>query len=247
MNPIVEAWQYLADPVNWTGENGLFRTAFDGSLRFSQDSILALTIEHLYMTAAAVLIAAGIALPVGILLGHFRRGGEVTVVISNISRALPTLALLTLFAASAIGFGNTAVIIAAAIFAFPPILTNTYTGMAGVDADVRDAATGQGMSSLQVATRVELPLAVPLIAGGLRTSVVQTVATVPLAALVGGGGLGVIINLGFATTRYGQVLAGAILVAGLSLLVDWGMARLERVATPRALRLIAESEKVTAS
>lgn len=236
-----EAWAFLSTGANWIGENGLTRPTFDGGWKFAQDSIFALTIEHLYMSFAAVGIAALTALPLGVALGHVRRGAGVTVALSNMSRAIPTLALLTLFAASAIGFGNRAVIIAAAIFAFPPILTNAFTGMADVDADVREAALGQGLTRLQVATRVELPLAWPLIAAGLRTSASQTVATVPLAALVAGGGLGVIINTGLATQRYGEVLAGGVLVAALTLAVDAGMGLLQRRLTPPPLRKAALS------
>lgn len=231
-----DAWAYMTTAVNWTGENGLTRPTFDGGWKFASDSIAALAIEHLYMSGAAVLAAAVIALPLGMALGHARKGAGITVVASNVSRAMPTLALLTLFAASSIGFGNRAVIIAAAIFAIPPILTNAYTGMANVDADVTEAAVGQGLTRLQVALRVELPLAWPLIAAGLRTSASQTVATVPLAALVAGGGLGVIINIGFATQRYGQVLAGAILVAALTLTVDASLGALQRRLTPAPLR-----------
>jgi osmoprotectant transport system permease protein len=236
-----DAWTYLSTAVNWTGAHGLTRPTFDGGWKFAQDSIAALTIEHLYMSAAAVITAAAIALPLGMALGHARRGGGLTVVLSNVSRAMPTLALLTLFAASSIGFGNRAVIIAAAIFAFPPILTNAYTGMANVDADVTEAAVGQGLTRLQVATRVELPLAWPLIASGLRTSAAQTVATVPLAALVAGGGLGVIINTGLAAQAYGQVLAGGVLVAALTLGVDAAMGTLQRRLTPLPLRVGARA------
>lgn len=231
-----EAWEYATTVANWTGNNGLTRPTFDGGWRWAQDSIIALTLEHLYMSIAAVLAATIIALPLGLFLGHVRKGAGLTVALSNVSRAMPTLALLTLFAASSIGFGNRAVIIAAAIFAFPPILTNTFTGMADVDADVREAALGQGMSRFHVALRVELPLALPLIAAGLRTSVSQTVATVPLAALVAGGGLGVIINTGLATQRYGKVLVGAILVAALTLIVDVALGRVQRALTPVPLR-----------
>lgn len=237
MSTIADAWGYLTTWDNWAGTDGLTRPTFDGGWRWANDSIVALTIEHLYMTTMAVAIAVVVALPLGVFLGHVRRGAALTVTLSNVSRAMPTLALLTLFAASAIGFGNNAVIIAAAIFAFPPILTNAFTGMAGVDADVRDAALGQGMTRLQVATRVELPLAVPLIAAGLRTSAVQTVATVPLAALVAGGGLGVIINTGIGTQRYGQVLAGGIIVAVLSITVDAILGRIQRAVTPAPLRV----------
>jgi osmoprotectant transport system permease protein len=240
MSTVTEAWEFLSSWTNWWGEQGLTRPTFDGGWRFSQDSIIALTLEHLYMSVAAVAIATALALPIGLVLGHLRTGGQAAVMVSNVSRALPTVALLTLFAASAIGFGNRAVIIAAAIFAFPPILSNAYTGMAGVDADVREAAFGQGMTRFQVISRVELPLAVPLIAAGLRTSTVQTVATVPLAALVAGGGLGVIITVGLGTQRYGEVLAGGLLVAGLAMAADAGMARLERAATPIRARVAVE-------
>lgn len=236
MSTLNDAWAYLTTAANWTGASGITTPTFDGGWRFARDSIIALTLEHLWMSFAAVSLAVLVALPVGIFLGHVRRGGAVTVMASNVSRAMPTLALLTLFAASAIGFGNNAVILAAAIFAFPPILTNAFTGMAGVDPDIREAALGQGMTRRQVATRVELPLAIPLIAAGLRTATVQTVATVPLAALVAGGGMGVIINTGLATQRYGQVLAGAILVAAVALATDAIMASIQRAVTPAPLR-----------
>lgn len=236
MSTVAEAWGYLTTSSNWVGANGLTTPTFDGGWSWANDSIIALGIEHMLMTFTAVLIATVIALPLGVYLGHVRKGGGATVVIANTSRAMPTLALLTLFAASAIGFGNKAVIIAAAIFAFPPILTNAFTGMSGVDPDVRDAASGLGMTRFQIATRVELPLAVPLIAAGLRTSTVQTVATVPLAALVAGGGLGVIINTGIATQRYGQVLAGGIIVALVALLTDAVLGYVQRRVTPAQLR-----------
>ena len=242
MSTVSEAWDYLTTAVNWLGSNGLTTPTFDGGWRFAQDSIIALGLEHIWMSVAAVGLAVAVALPLGVFLGHVRKGAGATVVLSNVSRAMPTLALLTLFAASAIGFGNTAVIIAAAIFAFPPILTNAFTAMADVDPDMREAALGQGMTRFQVATRVELPLAIPLIAAGLRTATVQTVATVPLAALVAGGGLGVIINTGLATQRYGQVLAGAVIVAALALATDALMAWAQRTVTPAPLREAAKAK-----
>lgn len=236
MSIISDAWDYLTTAQNWTGANGLTTATFDGGWTWANDSIIALSLEHLFMSVAAVTIAAIIALPLGIFLGHVRKGGTATVIAANVTRAMPTLALLTLFAASAIGFGNRAVIIAVAIFALPPILTNAFTGMVDVDADVRDAAKGLGMTRLQIATRVELPLAVPLIAAGLRTASVQAVATVPLAALVGGGGLGTIINTGIATQRFGQVLAGGIIVAVFALTTDVVLGRLQKSVTPPQLR-----------
>ena len=236
MSIVEQAFAYLTTATNWLGANGLTRPTFDGGWTFARDSILALAIEHLAMSLAAVGLAALVGLPLGMLLALSPRGGGVTVVLTNATRAMPTLALLTLFASSAIGFGNRAVVIAAAIFALAPIVTNTFTGMTGVDADVTDAARGQGMTRLQVLRTVQLPLAAPLVVAGLRTSIAQTVATVPLAALVAGGGLGVIVTTGLATQRYGQVLAGAILVATLTLAADAiARASLSRLV-PRALR-----------
>ena len=236
MRILAEAWHWLTTGSSWLGASGPWIHGPDGSLRLARDSIIGLGIGHLYMAAAAVGLAAALALPLGLFLGHVRRGGTLTVVIANVSRAIPTLALLTLFASGSVGFGNRAVIIAVAVFAVPPILTNAFTGMTGVDADVRDAAKGLGMSRWQIIVAVELPLALPLIAAGLRTSAVQAVATIPLAALVAGGGLGVIINYGLSTQHYGQALAGAILVAALSVGIDALLGRLQRRLTPVALR-----------
>lgn len=152
--------------------------------------------------------------------------------LSNVSRAVPTLALLTLFAVSPIGFGNRATTIALAVFAIPPILTNTFVGFRGVDADVREAARGMGMTRRQVIGRVELPLALPLVMTGVRTAAVQVVATAGLAALVGGGGLGRIVNLGFGQQDYGRIIAGAILIAALALLTELLLVLVTRLVTP---------------
>lgn len=215
-----DAWDYLTTAEHWTGAHGLTRPTFDGGWKWAHDSILALGIEHLAMAAGAVAIAAAFGFPLGAALGHGRKGGGLATALTNLSRAVPTLALLTLFATSAIGFGDRAVVIASAIFAFAPIVATTYTGVAGVDPDVRQAAIGQGMSAWRLLWAVELPLASSLIVSGVRTAIAQTVATIPLAALVAGGGLGVIVTTGLATQRYGQVLAGAVLVAALTLSVD---------------------------
>jgi len=216
---ISSALAWLNDPLNWTGPNG----------------VLALTREHITISAVAVLLATVVALPAGVWLGHRGRGGVLTVVLANTSRALPTFALLTIFASTGL-FGATATTLAVAIFAVPPILTNAYVGMRDVDADVRDAARGVGMSGLRSLFSVELPLALPLIAAGLRTAAVQVVATVPLAALVGGASLGTIIVSGLALQRYGQVVAGAVLVAALCLLVEAALAWAQRALTPVPMR-----------
>ena len=221
MNLLQEAMTYLNDPFNWTRNGG----------------ILDLLAEHLRISALAVLAATLLAVPLGMLLGHTGRGGGFTVALSNVSRAVPTLALLTIFAVTSIGFGPTATTIALAVFAFPPILTNTYVGFRGVDRDVVEASRAMGFSEWQVARRVELPLAAPLLMTGVRTAAVQVVATATLAALVAGGGLGRIITLGFRQQDYGAVLAGAILVAVLAILTEVVLAALSWALTPGPRRL----------
>lgn len=219
MTPLIDAFRWLNDPLNWTGLKGI------GTL----------TLEHLTMTGLAVLLAAAIALPLGVWLGESRRAVSASssiITFANVTRAIPTIALLFIFASTSIGFGNTPTILAAAIFALPVILANTYEGMIGVAPDVRDAARGMGMRPVAITTRVALPLALPMIATGLRTAIVQVIATIPLAALVGGGGLGTIIISGFGLQRYGQVLAGGLLVAALALAVEWVLGIAQRRATP---------------
>jgi osmoprotectant transport system permease protein len=216
VSSLSDAFVWLNDPLNWQGPQGVPH----------------LTWEHLYISGLAVGIAAAVAMPLALLLGHTRRGGGFTVVVTNVSRAIPTLALLTVFSATAIGFGNRATIIALAVFAIPPLLTNTYIGVREVDPDVVEAARGMGLSGWAVLTRVELPLAVPLIAAGVRTAAVQVVATATLAALVGGGGLGVIINTGFGQQDPGQIVAGGLLVAALALVTEIVLALVQRQVTP---------------
>ncbi|PVU81950.1 ABC transporter permease [Cellulomonas sp. WB94] len=219
MNVVSDALAWLNDPLNWTGTHG----------------VLALTRQHLTISVAAVLLAAVVALPLGVWLGHRRRGGSLTVVLANTSRALPTFALLTIFASGGL-FGQTATTLAVAVFAVPPILTNAYTGVLEVDADVRDAARGMGMSAARSLALVELPLALPLVAAGLRTAAVQVIATVPLAAFVGGTSLGSTIVEGLALQRYGQVLAGGVLVALLCLVAEGVLAGVQRALTPMPMR-----------
>jgi osmoprotectant transport system permease protein len=221
MNAFSRALLYLNDPLNWTKPDGIFH----------------LLGEHLAISAIAVLLAAVVALPVGVLLGHSGRGGGFVVALSNVSRAVPTLALLTVFAVTPIGFGDTATTIALAVFAVPPILTNTFVGFREVDPDVREAARAMGMSPHQGIFRAELPLALPLVMAGLRTSTVQVVATAGLAALVGGGGLGTLINLGFGQQDYGLMIAGALLVAALALLTEGLLVLVSWAVTPGPRRL----------
>ncbi len=167
--------QWFTDPANWTGENG----------------IPVRTLQQIEISLWAMAIALVIALPIALTLGHLRKGMVLATNIGNVGRAVPTLGVLTILASiPEIGIGNLAAILALALFAIPPVLTNTYTGLASVDDEVRDAARGMGMGGMGILSKVEVPLAVPLIAAGIRTATVQVVATASLAALVGSGGLG---------------------------------------------------------
>jgi osmoprotectant transport system permease protein len=222
-NPVEQAYVWLNDPLNWTNPGG----------------ILDRLGEHLTLSAAAVALGCLVAWPIGVWLGHRGTGGNVIVVLSNVTLAIPVIATLTILPLTFVGFGRPAVIVAMAIFAIPPLLANAYTGVRQVDPEAREAAVGMGLSGGQLLRRVELPLAVPYLAAGFRTAAVQVVATVTLAVFVNGGGLGQIIGAGFGlgmTTGGGQVLAGGLLVAVLALLVEAGLAVAQRIVTPRPLR-----------
>ena len=222
MSALGDAVVYLNDPYNWTRPGR---------------GILDLLVQHLAISGAAVGLALVVALPLGIWLGHTGRGGGFTVALSNVGRAVPTLALLTIFAVTPIGFGPQATTLALALFAVPPILTNTYVGFRQVDRDVTEAARAMGMTGRQVTFRAELPLAMPLLMTGVRTAAVQVVATATLAALVAGGGLGRIINLGVGQQDYGAVIAGAIVVAALAVLTEVVFVLLSWAVTPGAKTL----------
>lgn len=222
-NPVQQAVTWLNDPLNWTNPGG----------------ILDLLGEHVVLSAGAVALGCLVAWPLGMWLGHRGRGGHAIVVVSNVTLAIPVLATLTILPLTVVGFGRPAVIVAMAIFAFPPLLANAYTGVREVDPQVREAALGMGLSGGQLLRRVELPLAVPYLAAGFRTASVQVVATVTLAVFVNGGGLGQIIGAGFGlgmVTGGGQILAGGFLVATLALVVEAGLALAQRAITPRPLR-----------
>jgi osmoprotectant transport system permease protein len=210
MNGVV-AW--FLDPANWTGTSGIPNR----------------TIEHLQLSVLAVLIAALVAIPIGLLIGHTGRGAVATVAIGNLGRAIPSYVLLVIFVPILhIGFTNA---LAALVFlAIPPILINTYAGMRGVDRDMVEAGRGMGMTELQLLRRVELPLALPVVIAGLRVAAVAVVATATLAALVGGGALGRYIVDGFALRDTPQLVAGAILVALLAVATERAFSLVERLA-----------------
>jgi osmoprotectant transport system permease protein len=207
---------WLTDPSHWQGVDGVPH-------RLS---------EHLVMSGISVGLACLIALPAAFALGHAGRGGPIAINLSNATRAVPTFGLLILLAVTPVGFGNRAAVVALTLFAIPPLLTNAYIGVRDVDRDIREAARGMGMTELQVLRRVELPLALPLVAAGLRTAAVQVVATATLAAYVGGGGLGRLIADGFGRADPAMTAAGGLLVAALALMVELVLGGLQRRLTP---------------
>ena len=202
-------------------------------------------VEHLTMSAAAVVAAMVIGLPVGLWLGHRGRGGSVAINLANVGRAIPSLAILAL-TQQAIGlsgwpgFGARPAFVALVALAVPPLVTNAYVGMRGVDRDVVEAARGMGMTGPELLWRVELPIALPVVMAGIRTAAVQVVATASLAAVTAWGGLGRFIVDGFGQRDNAQIVAGAILVALMALLTELVLGTVQRAVVSEGLRPAAE-------
>jgi osmoprotectant transport system permease protein len=213
------AWQWLTTSSHWTGSGG----------------VPARLLEHVEYTALAMALAVVIALPAGVIIGHTGRGGLTVVSVANIWRSLPTLGLLVLaFIAS--GGAPWAWLIPLVALAMPPILVTAYEGVLGVDADIKDAAAGMGMTARQVLFKVEVPVALPLILLGLRTAAIQVVATATIAAYISLGGFGRYIIDGLATNDYGLVASGAACVVLLALGVQFAFVGLARLIVPAGLR-----------
>jgi osmoprotectant transport system permease protein len=212
-------------------------STFVDAFRFIGDNVGLLwdaTVEHILLSGESILIAILIAVPIGMWLGHIHRGSFVAINVSNIGRALPSLAIIAICLAF-IGLGNTITVVALVVLAVPPILTNAYVAVDGVDRDAVDAARGMGMRGSQILARVEAPLSAPLLFAGIRTAAVYVVATATLAAVAGGGGLGQII-VNQAAYGFSGVIAAAICVAVLALLTEAVFAGIQRLATPRGMR-----------
>ena len=218
--------KFLGDVVDW------FAT---GSHWQGDPGVLHRLVEHLWMSGTTVLLAAVLALPLGIWLGHTGRGGALAINVSNVGRAIPSFAILVI-AAQLFGIGWKPAFVALVALAIPPMVTNAYVGMQEVDPDVRESAAGMGMTGAQSLWRIELPVALPLVMAGVRTAAVQVVATATLAALVAWGGLGRFIVDGIAQRDFVQVFAGALLVAVLSILTELLLAGVQRLIVPRGLR-----------
>ncbi len=201
------------------------------------NEVIEFTWQHLKLSFAAIAIACAVAVPIGLALGHAGKGELLAISISNVGRAVPSLALIAFFVAY-IGVGFTNVMLALVLLAIPPILTNTYVGVRQVDQDVIDAGKGMGLKAWQVVRRIELPLALSSIFGGIRTSAVNVVATATIAPLAG------VLTLGdyiLSANVYGDDgrLAGALLVAVLAISVEFAFAGLQRLVQPRGLRPVA--------
>jgi len=210
------------------------REARSGGTLVGGDQLLPLLWRHLELTGVSVAIAALLAIPLALWLGHVGRGEFLATSLSNVGRAVPSLALIAFFVAY-LGVGFTNVTLALVLLAIPPILTNTYVGVRQVDRDLVDAARGMGLTGRQIVGRVELPLALPLIFGGLRTSVVNVIATATIAPLAGVVTLGDPIIAGGVYGEDGR-LGAAILVALLAVAAEFLFAMLQRAVTPRGIR-----------
>jgi osmoprotectant transport system permease protein len=225
MTAFKDTWHYLTTWANWTGDRGM----------------LHLLEQQLLLTVTALLMALLVGLPLALWLGHLGKGGFLAINITNIGRAIPTFALLALFVTADFpgvrefgpyGRAGLATLLALALFALPPIITNSYVAVREVPADVKEAADGMGMTGTQRFFRVELPLALPLIASGVRLALVQVWATATIAALVAGPGLGRVITDGFFRTNYGKGIAGAVVVGLVALVLELAAAGLQRLVTP---------------
>jgi osmoprotectant transport system permease protein len=217
--PLMEVVAWFTDPANWSGTSGI------------PNRIL----EHLVLSGLAIGIGCLIAVPLGLFIGHTGRGAGAVVALGNLGRAVPSYAMLVIFVPLlGIGFWNA--LAALVLLSIPPILTNSYAGLQGVDRDMVEAGRGMGMRERQILGRVEVPIALPVIIAGVRIAAVQVVATATLAALVGGGALGRFIVDGFALRDTAMLVGGAVLVAILAVLTGRVMTIVERRAVSPGLR-----------
>ncbi|MEJ7832231.1 MAG: ABC transporter permease [Nocardioides sp.] len=229
MNLLLDALRWIADPANWQ--------AGSQSPLPIQDRLL----EHLLYTAISILIAAVIAMPLGFYIGHTGKGRQFVIAFTGSMRALPTLGLL-FFLLMVLGdwltFDTAPIVgsvIAFVILAIPSMLAGCYSGLESVDRQTIDAARANGMTEWQILTQVEIPLALPLIVGGIRAAVLQVIATATIASYVGLGGLGRIITSGIGLNDYNLILGGALLVTALALVVDGLFALVQQATATQGL------------
>jgi len=220
MDAFREFWELVSTGSNWSGERGITHRAS----------------EHLRISLFATLVATVLALPPALVLGHLKRGGALAVSVVNLGRALPSFGIMLLAVPISLrwgyGIGFWPAFAALVVLGIPPIFTNAYTGVRGVDTGTVEAAVGMGMRRRDVLLRVELPNAAPLILTGLRVTTVQVIATATLAAYAGYQCLGSFVTEGIAAGDDGKLLTGAITVAVLSVCTDLAFAYAQRLATP---------------
>ncbi|GAA1592679.1 MULTISPECIES: ABC transporter permease [Kribbella] len=214
-------WQYLTDSYNWSGNEGIW----------------ARILEHLWYTFAALGLSVVIGLPIGLRIGHTRRGAFLAINTGNAARALPSLGLLMLAVLLTDQIGFLPVLIALVALGIPPILASTYAGISGVDPATIDAARGMGMTGREILTKVEIPIAMPLIISGVRSATLQIVSTATIAALVSLGGLGRYVIDGLKLRDFPQMFTGALLVALLALLLDALFALIGRLTVSPGLKI----------
>ncbi|TMD28958.1 MAG: ABC transporter permease [Chloroflexi bacterium] len=224
MTLLQETAGWLLDPANWQGPGGI-------PVRL---------LEHLAVSGISLAIALAIALPAGLFIGHTRRGVSLAVNLANVGRAIPSLALIGIVVPIGqaidpdLGFKVYPTLVAMAVLAMPPILVNAYAGVAEVDRDLVEAARGMGFAERQILGRVEIPLALPVILGGIRSAAVQVVATATLGAIFGFGGLGRFVKDGVDRRDDGQLFGGVVLVALLALAIEGSLALAQRRAQRRS-------------
>ena len=250
MDAVSTTVAWLLDPSHWSGTDGI-------PIRLW---------EHIWISAASVLTAAAIALPIGAFIGHTGRAATLAINLANIGRAVPSYAILVIVLPvslrlapelgydPSLGLSEIPTFTAMTLLAIPPILVGTYAGLREVDRDLVEAARGMGMRERQILGRIEFPLAAPVILGGVRTAAVQVVATATLGAVVAYGGLGRYLIDGIARNEMDRLFAGVVLVAGLALAVEGAFALLQRAlrspgldgesgAGPRPYRQLAEAPR----
>lgn len=224
-------WEYLAESTNWSGTEGIWSRI----------------VQHFWYTGVALGLSVLIALPVGLRIGHTRRGAFLAINLGNAARALPSLGLLMLAVLLTDQIGFLPVLIALVALGVPPILTSTYAGVSGVDQATIDAARGMGMTGWEILTKVEIPIALPLIISGIRAATLQIVSTATIAAVVALGGLGRYVVDGLKLRDFPQMFAGALLVAVMAVLLDLLFALAGRIAVSDGLtgRVRRSSTKTT--
>ena len=212
MDLITDGINWIANPANWQGRDG----------------IPTRLLEHVGLSGVSLLVAMAIALPIGLAIGHTGRGATLAINIANLGRALPSLAVIavagsvTVLLDPQLGFKLYSTLIGMVVLATPPILVNAYAGITGVDRELVDAARGMGMREVQILRRIEIPIALPVIVGGIRSGAVQIIATATLGAIFGSGGLGryLIDGISQGAASPGKIFGGVILIAGLALFTE---------------------------